>query len=50
MSYSVQSKYIIFVKGYGFLSFAKNLGKNITKYVSKKLSGIYSQKPVDHAE
>ena len=26
--YSVQ----IFIKGYGFLSFAKNMGKNIGKY------------------
>ena len=27
--YSVQPKYRIFVKDYGFLSFAKNMGKNI---------------------
>ena len=27
--YSVQPKYWIFVKDYGFLSFAKNMGKNI---------------------
>ena len=32
----------IFVKGYGFLSFAKNMSKNIGKNASKKKSGIYS--------
>ena len=31
MHYSVQPRDLIFVKGYGFLSFAKNIGKNITK-------------------
>ena len=29
MRYSVQPRDRIFVKGYGFLSFAKNVGKNI---------------------
>ena len=36
MCYSVQSRDQIFVKGYGFLSFAKNMGKNIGKKISKK--------------
>ena len=40
----------IFVKGYGFLSFAKNMGKNIGKDISKNLSGKYSQKLLDHAK
>ena len=40
MHYSVQSRDQIIVKCYGFLSFAKNTGKNI----SKNLSGKYSQK------
>ena len=44
--YSVQTRDRIFVKGYGFLSFAKNIGKNI----SKILSGKYSQKLLDHAK
>ena len=34
MLYSVQPRDRIFVRGYEFLSFAKNMGKNITK-VSK---------------
>ena len=44
MSYSVQPRGRILVKGYGFLSFAKNLDKNIGKNVSKNISGKYSQK------
>ena len=35
MRYSVQPRNRIFVKGYGFLSFAKNMGKNIGKNTSK---------------
>ena len=46
--YSVQSRDRIFVKGYEFLSFAKNMGKNIDKNLSKILSGKYSQKLLDH--
>ena len=38
MRYSVQPRDRIFVEGYGFFSFAKNIGKNI----SKSLSGKYS--------
>ena len=33
MRYSVQPRYQIFVKGYGFLSFAKNMDKNIGKNI-----------------
>ena len=40
--YSIQSRDRIFVKGYGFLSFAKNMGKNVGKNRSKSLSGKYS--------
>ena len=36
--YSIDPRDQIFGKGYGFLSFPKNIGKNI----SKNLSGIYS--------
>ena len=34
-NYSVQPGDRIFAKGYGFLSFAKNMGKNIDKNISK---------------
>ena len=40
MRYAVQPRDTIFGKGYGSLSFAKNLGKNISKHLSSK----YSQK------
>ena len=39
MRYSIEPKDIIYVKGYGFLSFAKNMGKNF--------SNIYGQKLLD---
>ena len=35
--YSVQPRDRIFVKGYGFLSFSKNMGRNIGKDISKSL-------------
>ena len=41
---SVQPGDQIFVKGYGFLSFAKNVVKNIGKNISKHVSSKYSQK------
>ena len=48
--YSVQLRGGIFVKGYGFLSFTKNMGKNTGKNLSKSLSGKFSQKLLDHAK
>ena len=50
MRYSVQPRVRIFVKGYGFLSFTKNLGKSIGKDINKNLSGKYSQKLLDYAK
>ena len=50
MHYSVQPRCRIFIKGYGFLSFAKNRGKNIDKNISKNLSGKYRQKLLDDAK
>ena len=35
MRYSVLTKNRIFVKSYGFLSFAENMGKNIGKHIRK---------------
>ena len=48
MHYSVQPRDQIFVKGYGFLSFTPNMGKDIGKNISKSLK--YSQKLLDHAK
>ena len=42
MKYSIEAKNGIYVKGYGFLSFAKNMSKN--------LSSKYGQKLLDSAK
>ena len=39
MRYSVQVRDRIFVKGYGFLSYAKNMGKKIGENISKSFRG-----------
>ena len=40
MRCSIEPKDQIFVKGYRFLSFAKNMETNIRENISKNLSGI----------
>ena len=57
MRCSVEPRGRIFVKGYGFLSFAKNMRRNIGKNISKLLSGKWSpgmlamrQKLLDYAK
>ena len=42
MRYSVEPRDIIYLKGFGFLSFAKNMGKS--------LSNKYGQKLIDSAK
>ena len=37
MRYSIEPRDRIYVKGYGFLSFAKNMGKNFSNKYSQKL-------------
>ena len=49
MRYSIEPRDRIYVKGYGFLSFAKNMGTHATK-VAKNLSNKYSQKLFDSAK
>ena len=44
--YSVEPRDRIFVKGYGFLSFVRNVDKNISRYLSSK----YSQKRLHQAK
>ena len=46
MRYSTEPRDRIYVKGYGFLSLAKNMGTYATK-VTKNLSNQYSQKLLD---
>ena len=48
--YSVQPRDRIFVKGFGFLSFARNMDNNVGKNINKKLSSKYSQKRFDHVK
>ena len=46
--YSIEHRDCIFVKEYGLLSFAENIGKNIRK--SKHLKDVYKQKLFDHVK
>ena len=50
MRYLVQPRDHLFVTGHEFLSFPKNIGKNLGKKISKTLNGKYSQKLFDHAK
>ena len=49
MRYSIEPRDRIYVKGYGFLSFAKNMGRHANK-ASKSLSNKYGQKLFDRAK
>ena len=49
MCYSIELRERIYVKGYGFLSFAKNMGTHATK-VAKNLNNKYGQQLVDTAK
>ena len=49
MRYSIEPRKRRYVKGYGFLSFARNLGTHATK-VAKKLNNKYGQKLADSAK
>ena len=49
MRYSIKHRNIIFVKGYGCLSFAKNIGTHAAK-VAKSISNKHSQKLLDSAK
>ena len=46
MRYSIEPRERRYVKGYGFLSFAKSIGTHVAK-VAKNMSNKYSQKIVD---
>ena len=49
MRYSIEPRERRHVKGYGFLSFARNIGTHAAK-VAKNMSNEYSQKLVDTAK
>ena len=50
MHFLIQPRNWIFVDGYRFLSFAKNMAKYTGKNISKNVSGKYSQKLLYHAK
>ena len=39
MRYSIEPRYAMYVKGYGFLSFAKNMGKSLSNKYGQKILG-----------
>ena len=47
MLYLIESKDGVFVNGYAFLPFAKNMNKNIGKNICKSLSCKYSPDMLD---
>ena len=47
MRYSIGPKDRIYVKGYGFLSFAKNMGKNLSNKYRQKLLGSAKKSTTD---
>ena len=44
--HSIKPRNLIFLKSYGFLTFAKNIGKDVSENLSRK----YSQKLLNHAK
>ena len=50
MRYLVQPWDQMFVKSYGFLFYAKHMGKTIGKIISKTFSGRYSQNFLDFSK
>ena len=49
MHYSIEPRERRYAKGYGFLSFAKNMGTHATR-VAKNLKNKYGQKLADSAK
>ena len=47
MRYSIELKDRIYVKGYGFLSFAKNIGKNFSNKHSQTLLDTAKESTTD---
>ena len=48
MQYSLQTKHRIFVKGYRFSAFAKNMSKNIGNNITKKIKQRIQSKYVSY--
>ena len=50
MPHSIEPRDQVSVTGYGFLSFAENMGGSIGKNISKNLSSKHIKKLLDHAK
>ena len=50
MRFSIEPTDGIYVKGYGFLSFAKNMGKTLSKKYGRKLLNIAKKYTTDGIE
>ena len=50
MRYSIEPRDRIYVKGYGFLSFAKNMGKNLSNKYGQKLLDSAKKSTADAAK
>ena len=47
LKYSIEPRNRIYVKGYGFLSFAKNMGKNLSNRYGQKLLDSAKKSTID---
>ena len=47
MRYSIEPRDRVYVKGYGFLSFAKNIGRNLSNKYSQKLIDTATKSTID---
>ena len=47
MRYSIEAKKRVYVKGYGFLSFAENMGKNLSNKYSQKFLNTAKKSTTD---
>ena len=47
MRYSIEPRDRVYVKGYGFLSFAKNVGKNLSNKYGQKLLDSNKKSTID---
>ena len=47
MRYSIEPRGSIYVKGYGFLSFTKNMSKNLSNKYGQKLLDSAKKSPTD---
>ena len=50
MCYSIEPRDRIFVKIFGFMPYAQNMGKNISKNINKHFDSKYSHKVLDHVK